>query len=77
MRHLKYLIPDPKSKRYEGVFKHINQKAKLPRIYVLFDEEDPRHFVKRFKHAYQSRHTNCILTLVILMIIQRPHVGNT
>lgn len=45
----------PKSKRYEGVFKHINQKAKLPRIYVLFDDEDPRQFVKRFKHAYQTR----------------------
>lgn len=45
----------PKSRRYEGVFKHINQKAKLPRIFVLFDDEDPRHFVKRFKHAYQSR----------------------
>lgn len=45
----------PKSGRYEGVFKHINQKAKLPRIYVLFDAEDPRHFVKRFKHAYQTR----------------------
>lgn len=27
----------------------------MPRIYVLFDEEDPRHFVKIFKHAYQTR----------------------
>lgn len=45
----------PKSRRYEGVFKHINQKAKLPRIHVLFDAEDPRHFVSRFKHAYTTR----------------------
>lgn len=45
----------PRSRRYEGTFKHINQKAKLPRIYVLFDDEDPRHFVKRFKRAYQTR----------------------
>jgi len=45
----------PKSRRYEGTFNHINQKAKLPRIYIMFDDEDPRHFVKRFKHAYQTR----------------------
>ena len=45
----------PKSRRYEGTFKHINQKAKLPRIYVLFEDEDPKKFVKRFKHAYQTR----------------------
>jgi dynein heavy chain, axonemal len=45
----------PKSRRYEGTFKHINQKAKLPRICVLFEDEDPKHFVKRFKHAYQTR----------------------
>ena len=44
-----------KSRRYEGVFQHINQKAKLPKIYVLFDDEDPRHFVKRFKRSYQTR----------------------
>ena len=45
----------PKSRRYEGVFRHINQKAKLPRIYILFDDEDPRHFVTRFKNSYQDR----------------------
>lgn len=45
----------PKSRRYEGTFKHINQKAKLPRIYILFDAEDPDKFVTRFKHAYQTR----------------------
>jgi dynein heavy chain len=45
----------PKSRRYEGFWEHTNQKAKLPRIYILFDEEDPRRFVKRFKHAYENR----------------------
>ena len=45
----------PKSRRYEGTFKHINQKAKLPRIYILFDDEAPNKFVERFKHAYQTR----------------------
>ena len=45
----------PKSRRFEGTFKHINQKAKLPRIYIMFDDEDPKKFIKRFKHAYQTR----------------------
>ena len=45
----------PRSKRYEGYWEHTNQRTKLPRIKIIFDAEDPRHFVKRFKHAYTTR----------------------
>lgn len=48
----KYL---PKSERFEGFWENTKEKCRLFRIYLVFDEEDPREFTKRFKKAYQSR----------------------
>lgn len=48
----KYL---PKSERYEGYWENTKEKVRLHRIYIVFDSEDPREFVKRFKVAYQTR----------------------
>ena len=31
------------------------QKCRLPRISIIFDEEDPKLFIERFKRAYQNR----------------------
>jgi len=44
-----------KSERYEGYWENTKEKCRLYRIFVLFDEEDPRIFAKRFKKAYMSR----------------------
>lgn len=44
-----------KSERLEGLWENTNEKARLPRIHVLFNEEDPRVFARRFKHAYETR----------------------
>ena len=41
--------------RYEGYWENTKEKCRLYRIFVLFDEEDPRIFAKRFKKAYMSR----------------------
>jgi dynein heavy chain len=49
---LKFL---PKTERYEGFWENTREKVRLPRICVLFDEEDPRIFARRFKAAYQKR----------------------
>jgi dynein heavy chain len=48
----KYLV---NSERYEGYWENTKEKCRLHRIYILFDEEDPREFVKRFKDAYDKR----------------------
>ena len=45
----------PRSMMYEGYWEHTNQRTKLPRIKILFDVEDPRKFVKRYKHAFTTR----------------------
>lgn len=48
----RYLI---NSERYEGYWENTKEKVKLNRIFILFDEEDPREFAKRFANAYMSR----------------------
>ena len=48
----KYLI---QSERYEGYWENTKEKCRLHRIQILFDDEDPREFAKRFKVAYESR----------------------
>jgi len=42
----------PKSERFEGYWENTKEKCRLNRIYLLFDDEDPRIFSKRFKQAY-------------------------
>jgi len=48
----KYL---PTSERYEGYWENTKEKVRLHRIYILFDDEDPRDFCNRFKVAYETR----------------------
>jgi dynein heavy chain len=48
----RYLL---KSERYEGYWVSTKNKFRLPRIYILFDDEDPRKFAMRFKKAYDTR----------------------
>jgi dynein heavy chain len=48
----KYLL---QSERYEGYWENTKEKCRLHRIQILFDDEDPREFAKRFKVAYGSR----------------------
>lgn len=48
----KYLV---QSLRYEGYWENTKEKCRLHRIQILFDEEDPREFAKRFKVAYETR----------------------
>jgi dynein heavy chain len=48
----RYLIP---SERYEGYWESTKEKVRLHRIFILFDEEDPRRFAQRFKKAYETR----------------------
>jgi dynein heavy chain len=48
----KYLL---QSERYEGYWGNTKEKVRLHRIYILFDDEDPREFAKRFQHAYETR----------------------
>lgn len=48
----KYLL---QSERYEGYWENTKEKCRLHRIQILFDDEDPREFAKRFKVAYDSR----------------------
>lgn len=52
LRLLKYL---PKTERYEGFWENTREKVRMPRIFILFNEEDPRIFARRFKSAYQKR----------------------
>jgi dynein heavy chain len=44
-----------KSERFEGYWENTKEKCRLHRIFLLFDEEDPRIFARRFKQAYQNR----------------------
>ncbi len=46
VRIMKFL---PKTERFEGYWENTKEKCRLHRIFVLFDEEDPRQFVRRFK----------------------------
>ena len=48
----KYLL---NSKRYEGYWENTKEKCRLHRIFILFDEEDPREFVQRFREAFNTR----------------------
>ncbi len=48
----KYL---PTSERYEGYWENTKEKVRLHRIYILFEDEDPRDFARRFKVAYDTR----------------------
>ena len=43
------------SEKYQGFWENTKEAVKLPRISILFDEEDPRAFAKRFADAYKSR----------------------
>lgn len=43
------------SERYEGYWENTKEKCRLHRIFILFDDEDPREFSKRFKDAYETR----------------------
>lgn len=52
VRILKYLS---KTERFEGYWENTKEKCRLYRIYILFDEEDPRIFARRFKQAYTNR----------------------
>jgi len=49
IRLLKYL---PKSQRFEGVWEVTKLKCRLARIFIIFDDEDPKKFVERFKRAF-------------------------
>jgi dynein heavy chain len=44
-----------KSERYEGYWENTREKVRLHRINILFDDEDPREFAKRFAVAYNTR----------------------
>lgn len=44
-----------KSERYEGYWENTREKVRLHRVYILFDDEDPREFGKRFAYAYNTR----------------------
>jgi hypothetical protein len=46
LRVKKYL---PKSERYEGFWENSQEVCRLSRIYICFNEEDPRIFARRFK----------------------------
>lgn len=48
----RYLL---KSERYEGYWENTREKVRLHRIYIMFDDEDPREFAKRFAYAYNTR----------------------
>jgi dynein heavy chain len=48
----KYLV---KSEKYVGYWENTKESVKLPRIFILFDDEDPREFAKRFEDAYTTR----------------------
>lgn len=52
LRVLKWL---PRTERFEGFWENTREKVKLARIFILFDEEDPRIFARRFKAAYEKR----------------------
>ena len=43
------------SERYEGYWENTKEKCRLHRIFILFDDEDPREFAKRFKYAFETR----------------------
>jgi dynein heavy chain len=45
----------PKSERFEGFWENTKEKCRLFRIFLLFDDEDPRLFAKRFRKAFESR----------------------
>lgn len=52
VRIQKYLVT---SERYQGYWENTKEKVRLPRIHILFDDEDPREFAKRFEVAYKTR----------------------
>jgi dynein heavy chain len=54
-RRLKIQRYMQKSERYEGYWENTREKVRLHRIYILFDDEDPREFCKRFFYAYHTR----------------------
>ena len=43
------------SEKYSGYWENTKEAVKLPRIHILFDDEDPRLFAKRFADAYKTR----------------------
>lgn len=52
LRILKYL---PRTERYEGYWEATKERCRLNRVYIVFDDEDPRIFSRRFKQAFQNR----------------------
>jgi len=59
LKILKYLV---NSERYEGYWENTKEKVRLHRIFILFDDEDPREFAERFKKAYETRlMADCLL----------------
>ncbi len=45
----------PKTERYEGFWENTREKVRLARIFIHFDDEDPKIFARRFCAAYQKR----------------------
>lgn len=45
----------PKTERYDGFWENTKEKCRLHRIFVIFDEEDPQVFSRRFKAAFNKR----------------------
>ena len=52
LRIMKYLT---KTDRYEGFWENTREKVRLARIFIHFDEEDPKIFSRRFAAAHQKR----------------------
>ena len=49
---MKYL---PKTDRFEGYWENTREKVRLARIYIHFDNEDPKIFARRFAAANKKR----------------------
>ena len=45
----------PDGARYEGYWENTKEKCRMSRIFVIFDDEDSKNFVQRFKKAYNNR----------------------
>jgi hypothetical protein len=52
LRIMKFLT---KTERYEGFWENTREKVRLSRIFIHFDDEDPRIFARRFSAAHQKR----------------------
>lgn len=52
LRIMKYL---PKTDRYEGFWENTREKVRLARIFIHFEDEDPKIFSRRFAAAHQKR----------------------